>query len=480
GSSSRAGPAGGRGRLPRAPAAAAATPRSGAGTDDFALNSSQAQTRTRKASKKAYYPQKPTTGSASLLVQLLLFEQRGVPNPEKKTLQAAAQRFCEEPMEAPTGPHNTAHTRYGAWAAMKGTLEKKGLVLRNTNGGRNHTFSLQPDGREIASRLLRENLALYTGGDGGGGGGGGSGGGGGNGASPNPFSPPRRGGGSGSGSGSGGGGGGGSSSSPNPFSPPRRSGGTTGNSTKKSNFSPVRNPYASSIGVSTAPSGNGGGVGGSGGGGGGRSHGAKNPAGVAAEARRSKELASKTAALAAAATTASLGTSRGRALQERGKEKHAKRAKLYEATSPGSQCYHRGLKPSSDAGSPLLSVLKQCGQAGKKLVRSGSAKPAAGSPPSSDGHGRDDGGGGSGAAGEEDLGMADEDWMALTSPPAKKRSAVISPSVPPPRNRRTSSNPPKSTRGAPKGEGAPAVVLPGASPAPGTAVASAAGAGGRR
>lgn len=61
----------------------------------------------------------------------------------------------------PTGPHNTAHTRYGAWASMT-KLEAKDLVRRTTRGGRNHTFSLLPEGRAIAGRLLRVKNRLHS------------------------------------------------------------------------------------------------------------------------------------------------------------------------------------------------------------------------------------------------------------------------------------------------------------------------------
>eukprot|EP00752_Nemacystus_decipiens_P016278 g14557.t1 len=396
GGSSRGAAAGGRGG--RTAGERSAASRSSGGGGDFEVQRPAQPARKRARKKKEYFPTKARGGPTALLGQLLIYEQEGSPNPDIESLQTDSQRFCNEPMKPPSGPQASKKDYFAAWRGMK-TLLDEHLVKRNAKGGRKHTFSLTPKGRELAGRVVEEYRETFTGfinyddiHDGGGGGGGDldfdfddddddS-------LSSNPFAPPPRTGARGLSAGPARTASSSSSSRsvggrPAPPPPPSTRG-----------ASPVQNPYAALGSRSSAAA----------------------VRASAAEARRAKEMNSNTAAAAAAAAArsplAGSGTRRGRILQERGTERYEKKARLYES--------------GNDVGSPLQAGLEHFGAIRKKSPSprskgtdsAATAAPAAGKKA---GRGVADG----------LVGLNDE-VMTLKSRPAPLRP-VLKPSPPPAR-----------------------------------------------
>ncbi|CAB1111377.1 unnamed protein product [Ectocarpus sp. CCAP 1310/34] len=353
--------------------------------------------------------------------------------PDMKTLKSAAQRFCDESMEPPAGPLTSKNGYYCGWSSMSSTLEKNRLVDRHK--GRPHTFTLTPEGREVAFKVVQEHPEDF--------------------GVSNAFNSTAH-----SDANSGGGAG---SSSPDAFSPPRRTGAEAAAAGTRGVPSSVRNPYSPSGWIAAAfpSSSSGGGCGGGGSSGGGRGgvSTASALAANAAEARRSVEVASKAKVKAPAAATASVGTTRGRMLQRkyvmqrivgmdlgskgsgrgRGQEKHAKRAKLYEMSSPGPPRHgDRG-----GTSGMLLAALQQCGQQGdgKSAASREKSEPP---PPAST----------AAARGAGELGAIDDDWMSLTSKPVSSPPALEVSSPPAAWNRRASGGRPNTTSPEPSSVGA--------------------------
>ncbi|CAN0032673.1 unnamed protein product, partial [Ectocarpus sp. 12 AP-2014] len=203
---------GGRGRLPRAAPAAG----SAAGRNDFHLPQAHKKKKKEQATTtKSKY--KHRGGSFALLGQLWLFEQEGRMRPDIKTLKSAAQRFCDESMEPPAGPLTSKNGYYCGWSSMSSTLEKNRLVDRHK--GRPHTFSLTPEGREVAFKVVQEHPEDFGVSD----------------ASNNTAHGDAN-----------SVGGAGSSSSPNAFSPPRRTRAAAAAPGTRDVPSSVRNPYSPS------------------------------------------------------------------------------------------------------------------------------------------------------------------------------------------------------------------------------------------